>query len=182
MKKIIGLLSLVLILAGCSTINEMGNTPTKRVEEYLNNYQTLNSDVLSSLDEIVERETTFSNEQKDTYRELLKKHYQNLTYNIKEETINGDKATVEVEIEVNDYTGALKSAEAYRTDNEDLLTNEKGVFDDIAFNDYKLDLLKNATDKVKYTIYLSATKVNDEWQLDALTNSEEEKLLGIYEY
>lgn len=182
MKKIIGLLTLVLLLSGCSTLKEMGNTPTKRVEEYLNNYQTLNSNVLSSLDEVVERETTFSSKQKDSYRDILKKHYQNLTYKIKEETINGDKATVEAEVEVNDYTNTLKSAEKYKTENETLLTNEDGIFDDLKFNDYKLDLLKNTKDRVKYTIYFSATKVNDEWKLDALTNSEEEKLLGIYEY
>ena len=36
---------------------------------------------------------------------------------IKNETINGDKATVEVEIEVTDYTKALKKAESYKETN-----------------------------------------------------------------
>lgn len=182
MKKIISFLGLILLITGCSIGSDMSNTPTKQVEEYLNNYQTLNSNVLTKLDEVVEKETTFNNTQKNSYRDILKKHYQNLTYKVKEETINGDKATVEVEIEVNDYTKTLKEAEKYRTENESNLMNENGVFDDIKFNDYKLDLLKNTKDRVKYTIYFSATKVNDEWKLDTLTNSEEEKLLGIYEY
>ena len=33
-----------------------------------------------------------------------------------------------------------------------------------------------------YTIYFSLTKENNEWILDDLTESEEEKILGIYEY
>ncbi len=182
MKKLVALLTIVFVLSGCSVASDMSNTPTKRVEEYLNNYQTLNTNVLTKLDEVVEKETTFSNEQKNAYRDILKKHYQNLNYKIKEETINGDKATVEVEIEVNDYTKTLKTAEDYKKDNEQLLIDENGVFDDIKYNDYKLDLLKNTKDRVKYTIYFSATKVKDDWKLDTLTNSEEEKLLGIYEY
>ena len=38
---------------------------------------------------------------------LLKKQYQNLSYKIKEETEDGDNATVEVEIEVYDYITRL---------------------------------------------------------------------------
>ena len=46
--------------------------------------------------------------------------------------------------------------------------------------DYKLSLMEKVTDKVKYTIEFTLTKVNDEWQLDALSNSDIEKLHGIY--
>ena len=37
----------------------MDNTPTKKVETYLNNYQTLDSNVLAQLDAIVENEEMF---------------------------------------------------------------------------------------------------------------------------
>ena len=57
-----------------------------------------------------------------------------------------------------------------------------GNYDDSKFNDYKLDLLSKTTDRVKYTIYFSVTKVNDDWVLDKLTQTEQDKLLGIYEY
>jgi PBP1b-binding outer membrane lipoprotein LpoB len=181
MKKILTIIGLALILTGCSLKN-MDNTPTKKVETYLNNYQTLDSSVLNELDSIVDDEILFTNEQKDTYRDILKKHYQDLVYKIKEETVNGDKATVETEIEVNDYTKVLKEAESYRITNESEFINENGIFSESKFNEYKLNLLKNNKDKVKYTIYFSLTKVNDEWVLDKLTETEQEKILGIYEY
>lgn len=182
MKKIFSILSIALIMTGCSFGRNMDNTPTKKVEEYLNNYQTLNSNVLTKLDSIVDQEEAFDEDQKTTYRDILKKHYQDLTYTIKEETVNGDKATVEVEIEVNDYTKALKEAESYRTTNESDLLNDEGIFDESKFINYKLNLLKSNKERVKYTIYFSLTKTDDKWVLDDLTDTEEEKILGIYEY
>lgn len=182
MKKILSVLSIVLLMSGCSIGKDMSNTPTKRVETYLNNYQTLNSNVLTKVDSIVNEEELFTDEQKSTYRDLIKKHYQDLTYTIKEETVNGDKATVETEIEVNDYTKVLKSAQSYRVTNEKEFLDTNGNFDESKFADYRLHLLKSSKDKVKYTIYFSLTKVDKEWKLDDLTNTEEEKILGIYEY
>lgn len=182
MKKILSILGIALIMTGCSIGEDMDNTPTKRVEEYLNNYQTLNSNVLTGIDAIVDEEINFNEEQKGTYRDILKKHYQDLTYTIKEETVNGDKATVEVEIEVNDYTKALQQAETYRTTNESEFLDETGIFDEVKYSEYKLGLLKNNKERVKYTIYFSLTKEDDNWVLDDLTDTEEEKILGIYEY
>ena len=181
MKKVLSILGLALIITGCS-LGNMDNTPTKKVEEYLNNYQTLNSNVLSELDSMVNQEELFDEDQKTTYKDIMKKHYQDLTYTIKEETVNGDKATVEAEIEVNDYTKALKEAEEYRTTNESEFYDEEGVFNETLFNTYKLDLLKDNDDRVKYTIYFSLTKSGDEWTLEELTETEQEKILGIYEY
>ena len=182
MKKFFTFLAFALVLTGCSLGEDMSNTPTKRVEEYLNNYQTLDSNVLANLDAIVNDEELFDEDQKITYRDILKKHYQDLTYTIKEETVNGDKATVEAEIELTDYTKALKAAESYRTTNESEFMDENDEFDEVKFNNYKLDLIKNSKERVKYTIYFSLTKEDNKWKLDELTNTEEEKILGIYEY
>ena len=181
MKKVLSILGLALIMTGCS-LGNMDNTPTKKVETYLNNYQTLNSNVLTQIDALVAEEEMFDQNQQTTYRDIMKKHYQDLTYTIKEETVNGDKATVETEIEVNDYTKALSQAETYRTTNESEFFNDQGIFDESMFNDYKLNLLKDNRERVKYTIYFSLTKTNDKWVLDDLTETEQEKILGIYEY
>ena len=181
MKKIIFTILALIVLSGCS-FKDMSNTPTKQVEAYLNNYQTLSSNVIEKLDSIVNLELDFSDSQKDTYKDILKKHYQDLVYTIKEETVNGDQATVEVEIEVNDYSKVLKEAETYRLAHEQEFLNDDNVFDTEKFNDYKLELLKSNKDRVKYTLYLSLNKVNDKWVLENLTKTEEDKILGIYEY
>lgn len=184
MKKVLGILITLLLICGCSMNVDMENTPTKQVEAYLNNYQTLDQDVLNSLDNIVNKETTFNDEEKEKYRDILKKHYQDLNYIIKEETINGDRATVEAEIEVTDYTKVLKDVETHRNDNMATSTSDdiNTSTSDTDFNNYKLEQLEGTKDKVKYTIYFSLSKVGDKWKIDDLTQTEQEKILGIYEY
>ena len=44
----------------------------------------------------------------------------------------------------------------------------------------KISEMEKVTDTVKYTIEFTLTKVNGEWQLDQLSNSDIEKLHGIY--
>ena len=83
MKKILSLLGIGLIITGCS-LGNMDNTPTKKVESYLNNYQTLNSNVLTELDSIVNQEETFDEDQKTTYRDIMKKHYHLLIRQLQE--------------------------------------------------------------------------------------------------
>lgn len=53
-------------------------------------------------------------------------------------------------------------------------------YDESKYMDYKLSEMEKITDKVKYTIEFTLTKTNGEWQLDALSNSDIEKLHGIY--
>ena len=112
MKKLLGIIAIILLLMGC-TLGDIDNTPTKQVEAFFNNYQTLDKKVLDDLDTVIAKQTTFTNEQRDEYRSIIKKHYQNLTYEIKDETVNGDRANVEVEIEVTDFYKALNEAEKY---------------------------------------------------------------------
>ena len=59
MKRFITFLTFALVLTGCSLGEDMNNTPTKKVEEYLGNYQTLDSNVLAKLDSIVNNEELF---------------------------------------------------------------------------------------------------------------------------
>jgi len=183
MKKIFCLLAAILFLTGCSCTNvAMMNTPTKKVEMFLSNYQTLDEDVLKQLDEVVNREDTFDETQKETYRDIMKKHYQDLTYEVKDEVINGDTATVTVEVEVTDYSKIMSEADAYRTENESEFLDEAGEYDESLFVDYRLEKLKDAKEKVKYTIDFTLTKINDEWELDSLTDEQENKLHGLYNY
>ena len=52
MKKIITFLFCILLVTGCNTL-DISNTPTKKVETFLNNYQILHEDVLKDLDRVI---------------------------------------------------------------------------------------------------------------------------------
>ena len=219
MKKILICLSLLLLLVtGCG--NNM-NTPTKKVEEFLGKYQSMDSDVLTQLDNIIASDETMSDDDKKEYRSLMEKQYQNLSYKIKDEEIDGDTATVLVEIEVLDYATSIgKSREYYNdhpeefaeedaeptineedrretdeskpgdTEAGDSLIEQSGeALDDIGdaleetakYITYKIEQLKNVTDKVKYEITFHLTKVDGEWQVDDISDIDRQKLHGLYE-
>ena len=174
MKKIFSLLVLLILLSGCSMGKDMLNTPTKKVEEYLDSYQKLDDNVLNDLDTLIE-DTDYTVEQRARYREIMKKHYSNLSYEIKDEAIDGDNATVDVEIEVTDYS-SIMSEEI----DEKKYLDEKGEYDPSKYFDYQLSRLEKADEKVKYTITFNLTKENDNWVIDNLDNKSMEKIHGIY--
>jgi len=179
--KLIGILISLFLLVGCE--NDLMNTPTKRVETLMNNYITLDEEVLSDLDRTLLTETIMTTNQKDRYKNIIKRQYQHLSYEIKDETIDGDNATVEVEIEVYDYNKASNDAISYLNSNPSEFIIDGTTDTDLTkFNDYKLDRLENINDKVTYTLNLTLTKNNDKWVLDNLTDTEISKIHGLYNY
>lgn len=179
MKKLICLCLSVFLLAGCT---DMMNTPTKKVEEFLSKYQTMDSKVLNQLDDVLDKDMTMTKEQKKSYRDLMKRQYQNVTYKIKDEKVDGDNATVEVEIEVYDYNKVIKEAEEYLEDKKEEFLDEDKAVDEVKFMDYKLKQMKDAKDKVKYTINFLLTKKDDEWKMKDISEIDRQKIHGIYEY
>jgi hypothetical protein len=176
MKKIIAILSLTL-LVGCQML-DINNTPTKKVEEYLNKFQINSEEVLKDLDKVLIRLKT--NEQnKEEYRELIKKQYKDMQYSIKEEYIDGNKATVIAEIIVKDFTKIINEAENYKKEN---ITEfyEQDNYNDNLYKKYLLDKLKEAKDKITYTLEFNLHKKNTKWELDQINNEIEDKILGIY--
>ena len=169
----------ILFLVGCDNVM---NTPTKRVEEFLSNYQTASSDVLTQLDNTLTSEATLNDTQKTTYKDIMKKQYQALTYTIKDEIVDGDDATVKVEIEVYDYNKSIKDADSYLLLNQSEFYDDSGIVDNIKFMDYKLDQMNNVSDKVKYTIDFSLTKKDNAWTLNDISEIDRQKIHGIYSY
>jgi len=176
MRKIMWVLVLTLLLAGCELGTDMTNNPTSKVEGYLDGYKRLDQSVLTDLDRMIEN-NKYTIEQRTSYKELMKKHYRDLTYEIKDETVNGNRATVEVEIEVTDYNKAL-SEDANPNDYLD----DEGNYSESKHYDYQLNLMKDSSDRVKYTIIFYLTKEKDEWTLDELSETTKEKIHGIYKY
>lgn len=197
-KKLIILFSLfVLLVTGCGNTN----TPTGKVEEFLGRYQSMNSDVLTQLDNIISNDTTMSDEQKKDYQALMEKQYQNLSYKVKEEDIDGDNATVLVEIEVYDYANSiLKSRDYYNEHRDEFEKNDKdnddssdGLLEDTgeavedaidnisSFIEYKIQQLKDVTDKAKYEITFYLYKEDGEWIVEDITDIDRQKIHGLYE-
>lgn len=176
-KKLFAFIMALFLIVGCGN---MMNTPTKKVEEFLSKYQTQDEKVLDQLDEVIESAGTMTKDQKEKYRDLMKKQYQNLSYKIKDETEDGDTATIEVEIEVYDYATAISEAETHLTTNKDEFLDENDEVDEEKFMDYKIEQLGNVKDKVKYTINFTLTKEDDEWKLDDITEIDRQKLHGLY--
>ena len=147
----------------------MSNTPTSKVEELYNKYQTLDNDIDSGIEQVL-NEQNLSNTQKDRYRAILEKQYKNLTYQIKEEIIDGNNATVKTEIEVTDLKKTIND-----------LVFDSTIYTKQTYDEEKLNRLEKAKDKVKYTLELTLTKNSDgKWTLDALTNEQIKKIQGMY--
>lgn len=179
MKKLFFVVALLfLFTTGCG---DMSNTPTMKVEDFLGKYQSMDSDVLSQLDDVIKEDLDMDDDAKTEYKSLMEKQYQNLSYKIKNETITGDKAVVDVEIEVYDYRNAIAKAEEYRDKNkEEFLDDNKN--DDISkYIKYKIDELKKVSDKRKYPITFNLHKDDGEWILDDISDSDREKLHGLYQ-
>ncbi|MBR3199641.1 MAG: hypothetical protein IKG27_06525 [Bacilli bacterium] len=165
MKKITLIIIALLLLIGCKNTN---NTPTSKVEEFFSSYQTLNKDVLNDLDNIVSKDKTMSKEEKEEYKVLLEKQYQNLSYKIKNEEIIKNKAIVDTEIEVLDYYTTI---EKVKRENK----NEK------TYQKEKLDALKQVNTKTKYNITFTLIKEDNNWKLDSLEKDIIKKIHGLYE-
>ncbi len=178
MKKISAILLLLIMLTGC---NNVMNSPTKEVEEFLGKYQTMNDKVLNQLDDVLKSDTTMSESQKDEYRNLMKKQYQNLSYKIKDEKIDGEHATIETEIEVYDFNKAMQEADDYLKTNNSEFLDENNETDEEKFMDYKIGKMKDMKEKVTYTITFTLTKKDDMWSLDDITDIDRQKIHGIYD-
>jgi len=167
---------LLFLMCGCYL-----STPTKEVESYFNKYQTDYEKVISDMSSIIDM-TGFNDKQKEEYKNILKKHYLKLEYKIKDEVVNANKAVVTVEIEVIDYSKILNEVSLYKEGYEGEFLDSFGNYSESKFIDYKLSKLKDAMDKVKYTLDISLTKIDNKWYIDELSREYKEKINGIYNY
>lgn len=170
MKKIIFLGSVLFITLVCLFGCSLSNTPTSKVEELFTKYQMLDDDIKKGIDDILANET-LTNEQKERYKEIISNQYKNLTYEIKDEKVDGDLAVVTVQIEVYDYRKAISNL------NTGLDTN----YDVLEYNNKKLDTLEKVKDKVSYTLDINVLKDNNgNWYLAELSNTDIKKIQGMY--
>ena len=104
---------------------------------------------------------------RDDYQKLIERQYKKLSYEVKDEVIDGRSANVTVEIEVYDYNEIF---EKYDRDEYD-----RDRYDEIIINE-----LSNQKDRITYTMMFSLTmNKDDEWKLLELSLDNRDKLLGI---
>ena len=121
-----------------------------------------------------------TDEQINTYKNILKRQYEDLKYKITDEVISDDKAIVTAEIEVYDLRKVIDESEKYLETHESEFYDENETIDTSKFWDYKLKGMKEVTDRVKYTIDFTLTKIDNEWQLDNLLETDRQKIHGLY--
>ena len=140
------------------TACHLANTPTSIVEDYLTKYQKLDKDVEKEINDVVEN-SAVDDSDKERYKKVIEKGYQNLTYKIKDEKIDGNLATVEVQIEVLDYKKIVN--------NSDITT--------------RIDELEKASENINYTINFELSKDDSgNWILNAPSDSDLKKIQGMY--
>ena len=199
MKKFI-LPLLVILLSACTIGGAM--TPRQKVSEFLDKYKNQDQNILSQLDDVINNEYSNS-DHRSRYKTLMTNQYKNLEYEIKDEIVEDNNAVVEVEVTVYDYVSAIRNANEYLNSNQgEFMTSPTieitdandetskdtnntnntvtSTYDQDKFIDYKLTQMENVTNTVTYTIQFTLTKVNNEWQMDALSNADMEKIHGIY--
>lgn len=179
MKKILWILLLIVFITGC---NNLMNTPTKKVEYLLSKYQSNDEKVLEQLDDTMLTDTILTVDQKERYKNIMKRQYKDLTYTIKSEAIDGKTAVVEAEIEVYDYSKAITATEDELLNNSEKFKDSTGEVNTIIYNDQKLTNLEGVNDRVKYTINFTLSKADEEWIVDDLTETERMKIHGLYAY
>ena len=95
-KKNILILSLILVVSllfGCGK----ANTPKKKVSELFINYQNNGNSIISELNDYI-KTLTSDDDTFESYKKIYLRQYQDLTYEIKDETIDGDNATVTAQL------------------------------------------------------------------------------------
>jgi len=179
MKKRFIIFSILLILL-LTTACSMNTTPTSSVEKVLSKYNTNDEEIVVELDDYVNN-SELTDEQAKKYKEVYLKQFKDMKYEIKDEKIDGDNATVTVQITVYDYYNAENKANEYLQNNQDKFKTDD-VYDESLFMDYKLKQLSEVNETVDYTLDFTLTKVKNEWVVNDLTNEQLEKIHGVYAY
>ena len=174
--KVIGLFIIISSLFGCSLVGS--NKPKDRVEALLMSYQNNSDSIVSELDDYL-KTLTIQDEYFEDYKKVYLRQYQDLKYEIKNETIDGDNAIVTAQIEVYDYYKTENDVNNYIAENSTNFNND-GVYDTLKALKYRMDELNKSNSRVQYTIDFHLTKVNDDWSIDNLSDEDLQKIHGTY--
>lgn len=173
-----------IFLVGCGPVRDLSNTPTRKVEEYLNNYQTYDDNVFKDIyDDVADifNTTNLTDNEKDRYEKLMKKNYSDMTYEVKDEMVDGNNAIVTVEINVKDLAKVKEKSEEYLDNHKDEFQNEEGLLDNNSFHKYLFEHFDKDSEMITYTLEFSLYKdEKGEWNLNPVTKEQKQKIHGTY--
>lgn len=177
MKKRYLFISLIILFItfGCG----MGNTPKAKVADVLKRYNNNDDIVKTELGDYLNA-LDLDNENLSGYQEVYLRQYSDLKYNIKDERIDGDLATVTVELTVYDYHKAEKDINNYISMNQEKFYDDNDVYDPNKALEYRIKELGKAKDTIDYTVDFTLTKIDNVWTVDSFTNEQLEKIHGTY--
>lgn len=175
LKVVLIVLSVFLLAACFKNMN-----PSERVEDLMNRYVKNDPSIISELNEYISKQD-LTDKQKERYKNIIKDEYSTIKFKVKDEKIDGDEARVEVEIEVKDLYKASFNAGEYLKSNRDEFIKDS-VFSEEAFIDYRLKMMEETEDTVKYTIYIDLLNVDGIWTVETIDEETLEKIHGIYNY
>ena len=178
MKKILTLFLVSLIFV-CTACGKM--SAKDAVSDYLKKYKTLDSEVLLDLENIIKKENLTDSEE-EKYREVLKKQYKDLSFEIIDEEYDGDNAYVTVKIAVYDLYKAQNDASEYLKENRDEFNDENGNYSVSKYMEYRLDKMKEMNDRIEYTLTFTVQKNKDQYEVMQPTENDLLKIHGIYDY
>lgn len=179
MKKYLKIILIIFgtfILLGCTKEVK----PSDKVEFLISKYVKNDKDIIDELNTYLDMQD-LNKEQIERYKNIIKLEYSTLTYEIKNESIENNRAKVEVEISVKDLYKPSANAQKYLEDNPTYFYTD-GKYDQNKFIDYKLKLMETSEDRVTYLIYFSLTKKDNVWTFNDISEDTLEKIHGIFDY
>ena len=164
MKKLLIFIISIMVLVGC----DIANTPTSRVEDYLGRYQRLDKSVSLSYTQLAGSDN-IEEDNRNRYQKLVEKQFRNLSYEVKEEVIDGDISYVAVQVKVCNYGDVIDKYDIDDYGDED------------EYHDKVIKELEKQKEKIVYTITFELElNKKDEWKVSELSLEDKDKLLGIY--
>jgi len=111
MKKIIAILLAAVMILGLAACGEKGPKPEDTVTAFCEAVKAFDFEAMQAcVDEKIEEEDFISNEEEEAQElmDYLKKNASELTYKVGEASVDGDKATVAVDMEYTDISNVMK--------------------------------------------------------------------------
>ena len=207
MKKII-VLFLVIFLSACSLTTK--TSPKQTVTDFLDRYRNEHTSVMEQLKDTIESQFTndeykkryttlmtnqYKNMEYKVTDEVIEEN--NAVVDVEVTVLNYGSAIRDSENYLKDHRDEFKksndtnssASNDTNSDDNSILYNDRSAdettrdndIDDDKYMEYRLSQMENVTDTVKYTVEFNLTKNKDgKWEIDSLSDTDIEKLHGIY--